>query len=29
MGFPKVSHVRGGFGALKDKGFKVAEVKKK
>ena len=29
MGFPKVSHVRGGFGALKDKGFKVVEVKKK
>ena len=29
MGFPKVSHVRGGFGALKEKGFKVAEVKKK
>jgi hypothetical protein len=29
MGFPKVSHVRGGFGALKKKGFKVVEVKKK
>jgi len=29
MGFPNVSHVRGGFGALKEKGFKVAEVKKK
>jgi len=28
MGFPKVSHVRGGFGALKDKGFKVVEVKR-
>ncbi len=29
MGFPKVSHVRGGFGALKEKGFKIVEVKKK
>jgi rhodanese-related sulfurtransferase len=29
IGFPKVFHVRGGFGALKEKGFKVVEVKKK
>jgi rhodanese-related sulfurtransferase len=29
MGFPKVSHVKGGFGALKEKGFKIVEVKKK
>jgi rhodanese-related sulfurtransferase len=29
MGFPKVSHAKGGFEALKEKGFKVVGVKKK